>query len=115
MIRWAGLWEAFTSDDQYLLGELTWEIGTNFAHPLHGKECRIAGWIPRYEHLIVYVKGDGRYAYVNLIWRRDPSNHLPICKFLRDTDAVNAFIDAWAEGNRDSVTGCSIVPSSPSP
>ncbi|MDB5328910.1 MAG: hypothetical protein JWP03_61 [Phycisphaerales bacterium] len=97
MIRWAGQWRAFERDEGYFLRELQWEIELNSSHPLHGKECRIAGWIPGYDHFILFLEGDGRYVYVLLIWRRDEDNFLPYCKFLDDTDAVSRFVDKWTE------------------
>ena len=100
MIRWTGRWQPFPGDrEAYFRGELEWEIEANPSHPLHGKRCRIAGWVPGYDHFILYLKGDGRYAYVLLIWRRDENNLLPYCEFLDDTDAVNKFLDKW-EGSR---------------
>jgi hypothetical protein len=95
MIHWAGPWRAFERDDAYFLRELAWELEPSPAHPLHGKPCRIAGWIPGYDHFILYVKGDGRYAYVQLIWRREEDPTLPYCEFLDDTDAVSRFVDKW--------------------
>lgn len=98
MIRWAGRWRAFEGDDGYFLGELQWEIESNPLHPLYGKPCRIAGWIPGYDHFVLYLKGDGRYAYVLLIWRRDGDGLLPYCEFLDDTDAVSQFVEKWDAG-----------------
>ena len=97
MIRWAGPWREFDGNERYFLGELQWELEANPSHPLLGKPCRIAGWIPGYDHFILYLKGDGRYAYVRLLWRRDDDASLPRCDFLNDTDAVNRFLDRWGE------------------
>jgi hypothetical protein len=97
MIHWAGPWKAFERDDGYFLRELAWELEPSPSHPLHGKPCRIAGWITGYDHFIVYVKGDGRYAYVQLLWRRDEDPMLPYCEFLDDTEAVSRFVDKWRQ------------------
>lgn len=116
MILWTGIWREFDSDEryeQYILSELQWEVELIPSHPLHAKRCRIAGWMPGYvrpggptkgyDHFIVYVKGDGRYAYVQLIWRRDETGAQPYSEFLDDTDAVNRFVDKWSNATATSI------------
>ena len=96
-ILWQGKWREFDLADKesYFLGELRWEIETNIAHPLYGKELRIAGWIKGYDDFIIHLPKDSRYAYVHLTWNRETTPAFPYCKFFDSIEEVNGFLADW--------------------
>lgn len=98
-IEWRHDWKEFDlhHKEYYFLGELRWEIEDNPAHPLHGKELRIVGWIPGYDDFILYLPQAGRYAYVHLTWGKESEPKFPHGEFLSDESAVVAFVDRWTD------------------
>lgn len=98
MIVWGHGWKEydFHHKEYYFLGELRWEVQDNPAHPLHDKELRVVGWIPRYDDFILRLPQEGRYAYVHLTWVKESEQSFPYCEFLADESAVNDFVERWA-------------------
>jgi hypothetical protein len=99
MILWQQGWHEFDLSDKesYFLRELLWEIQENPKHPLYGKEARIVGWRRGHDDFILYLPGEGCYAYVHLTWNRETHPTFPYCQALEDIEAVNAFL-AHEEG-----------------
>ena len=99
MSIWKHGWKEydFREKENYFLGELRWEVQENPAHPLHGKELRIVGWIPGYDDFILYLPQEDRYSYVHLTWGKESEPTFPYCEFLADEKAVAEFVEHWAD------------------
>jgi hypothetical protein len=100
-IRWQSRWRAFDAvgrEDEFVR-KLASETGEmNPQHPLHGKACRIIGWLaPPGKDFILSLVDESAYAYVHLTFSKETDPRWPRSKLFRNVDEVNRFLRDWGE------------------
>lgn len=95
MIQWQHPWQSFDKvkyPESYFLGEMHWELEPHPQHPLSNVDVEIVGWIPGYDHFILFAPSEQRYIHVELNWNKGGQFLAPAMEVLGDEEDVARFV-----------------------